>query len=108
MLSSHLGRKTVRRNPLIAGLLHRIEFIEKAGTGIRRMREEAERHGSPAPAFEATGFLTTSDNRGGACRAQSAWSEEVRREGERLIMAAKRKKSGSGTAASGRIRGSMQ
>jgi len=48
----------VRRNPLIADLLQRIDFIEKAGTGIRRMREEAERHGSPAPVFEATGFFT--------------------------------------------------
>ena len=38
----------VRRNPLIADLLHRIEFIEKAGTGIRRMREAVKRHGSLA------------------------------------------------------------
>ena len=33
MLTSDLGHKSVRRNPLIADLLHRIEFIEKAGTG---------------------------------------------------------------------------
>jgi ATP-dependent DNA helicase RecG len=58
MLPSDLGRKSVRRNPLIADLLHRIDFIEKAGTGIRRMREEAEKHGSPAPVFEVTGFFT--------------------------------------------------
>lgn len=29
------------KNVLIADLLHRITFIEKAGTGIKRMRDEA-------------------------------------------------------------------
>ena len=33
--------------PLIADLLHRIDFIEKAGTGIRRMREGAQRSRIP-------------------------------------------------------------
>jgi ATP-dependent DNA helicase RecG len=56
--TSDLGTRSVRRNPLIADLLHRIAFIEKAGTGIRRMREEAERHGSPAPVFKTDGFFT--------------------------------------------------
>jgi ATP-dependent DNA helicase RecG len=58
MLPSDLGHKSVRRNPLIADLLHRIEFIEKAGTGIKRMREEAKKYGSPEPKFETTGFFT--------------------------------------------------
>ena len=53
MLASDLGYKSVRRNPLIADLLHRIEFIEKAGTGILRMREAVKSHGSPPPAFES-------------------------------------------------------
>ena len=58
MLPSDLGHKSVRRNPLIADLLHRIEFIEKAGTGIKRMREEAKKYGSPEPKFDTTGFFT--------------------------------------------------
>ena len=58
MLPSDLGRKSVRRNPLVADLLHRIEFIEKAGTGIRRIRQAVRQHGSPAPVFESTGFFT--------------------------------------------------
>ena len=41
MTSEDLGHKSVRRNPLIADLLHRIGFIEKAGTGIQRMRDDA-------------------------------------------------------------------
>ncbi len=55
---AELGTRSVRRNPLIADLLHRIAFIEKAGTGIRRMREEAKKNGCPEPTFSANGFFT--------------------------------------------------
>ena len=53
-----LGTRSVRRNPLIADLLHRIDYIEKAGTGINRMREAAREHGSAEPEFASTGFFT--------------------------------------------------
>ena len=53
-----LGRTSVRRNALIAGLLHRIDFIEKAGTGIRRIREEAKRLDYPEPEFDSKAFVT--------------------------------------------------
>lgn len=57
MLSENLGSKSVRRNPLIADLLHRIAFIEKAGTGIRRMRDGARAKGYPEPAFSTGSFF---------------------------------------------------
>jgi len=53
-----LGTRSVRRNPLIADLLHRIALIEKAGTGIRRMIEEARKHKCPEPEFKVNGFFT--------------------------------------------------
>ena len=53
-----LGSKSVRRNALIADLLHRIDFIEKAGTGIRRIRNETRAQGCPEPEFEVNGFFT--------------------------------------------------
>ena len=53
-----LGRKCARRNPLIADLLQRVGIIERAGTGIGRMREDASAHGSPEPTFEADAFFT--------------------------------------------------
>ena len=53
-----LGRKSIRRNPLIADLLHRIDFIEKAGTGIRRIRGGAREQDYPEPEFEADRFVT--------------------------------------------------
>ena len=57
MLPEDLGSKSVRRNPLIADLLHRIAFIEKAGTGIRRMRDGAREQGYPEPEFSANAFF---------------------------------------------------
>ncbi len=53
-----LGHTSIRRNPLIADLLHRIGFIEKAGTGIRRIRDGARRQDCPEPEFEAGRFVT--------------------------------------------------
>jgi ATP-dependent DNA helicase RecG len=55
---AEFGTRSIRRNALIADLLHRIAFIEKAGTGIRRMREEAKKSGCPEPTFVANGFFT--------------------------------------------------
>ena len=54
-----LGTRSVRRNPLIADLLHRIALIEKAGTGIRRMIEDARRYKCPEPKFTVNGFFIT-------------------------------------------------
>jgi len=53
-----LGTRSVRRNPLIADLLHRIALIEKAGTGIRRMIEDTKKHKCPEPKFTVSGFFT--------------------------------------------------
>jgi len=58
MRPADLGRKSVRRNFLVADLLHRISFIEKAGTGIKRMRDTAREQGCPEPAFTEDGFFT--------------------------------------------------
>jgi ATP-dependent DNA helicase RecG len=58
MTLADLGRKSVRRNALIADLLHRIDFIEKAGTGVKRIRDEAREGGYPEPVWESNGFTT--------------------------------------------------
>lgn len=76
MKLSDLGRKSIRRNTLIADLLHRITFIEKAGTGIKRMREEARDQRCPAPIFEANGFFTAIFYPNPEVRAQVGTMEE--------------------------------
>ncbi len=66
---SDLGYRSIRRNPLISDLLHRIEFIEKAGTGIRRIRDEARDLRCPEPAFESDSFVTVTFRPNPAVRA---------------------------------------
>jgi ATP-dependent DNA helicase RecG len=39
---SEFGTRSVARNPLIASLLHRIDYIEKVGTGINRIKQAVE------------------------------------------------------------------
>ena len=58
MPPSALGRKSVRRNALIAELLHRIGFVGEAGTGIRCMRGELHALGCAEPVFEPGRFFS--------------------------------------------------
>ncbi len=76
MKFADLGRKSIRRNALIADLLHRITFIEKAGTGIKRMRDEARDQHCPSPAFENNGFFTAIFYPNPEVRAQAGTSLE--------------------------------
>ncbi|MBI4349804.1 MAG: putative DNA binding domain-containing protein, partial [Elusimicrobia bacterium] len=60
MTISDLGKKSVLRNPLIADLLSRADYIEKMGTGVNKMRRLMKAAGLRRPKFESTGFLTIS------------------------------------------------
>ena len=53
-----LGQAAVRRNPLVADLLARAGLVERAGTGIERMRVEALSRGYPEPEFKEDTFVT--------------------------------------------------
>jgi ATP-dependent DNA helicase RecG len=75
MKLADLGRKSIRRNALLADMLHRIAFIEKAGTGIKRMREEARAQHCPAPIFEENGFFTAIFYPNPEVRAQAGTKE---------------------------------
>ncbi|HLF67085.1 MAG TPA: ATP-binding protein, partial [Gammaproteobacteria bacterium] len=52
-----LGRRSVRRNRLIADLLHRARYIERVGSGFDRMREELLNNKNPALEVSATNFF---------------------------------------------------
>jgi ATP-dependent DNA helicase RecG len=52
------GKRSVQRNPNIANLLNRIEYIEKMGTGINKMREFMKQAGLPPIEFEFSNFFT--------------------------------------------------
>ena len=68
MKPSDLGKKSVLRNPTLAGLLNRIHYIEKMGTGIRKIRLALRSAHVPQVRFECTGFFTAVFPRPGAAR----------------------------------------
>lgn len=72
--------------------MHRIDFIEKAGTGIKRIRDEAREQGCPEPIFDETGFVTGTFRPNPQVRAQAGSLEagggpEVTGEVVRLLAA---------------------
>ena len=57
------GTKSVVRNPVIASLLHRAGYIEKIGTGIRRIEQAVKEHGKGSVNFSFDSFFTVSFSR---------------------------------------------
>ena len=53
----NFGNTSVTRNPIIASLLHRAHYIERMGTGIKRMTYAMETAGLEKPIFETEGFF---------------------------------------------------
>jgi ATP-dependent DNA helicase RecG len=52
------GTRSVARNPLIASLLHRIDYIEKIGTGINRIHQAVAKHGGTELELRYNDFFT--------------------------------------------------
>ncbi len=51
------GKSSVRRNPIIADLFHRMGKVERMRTGIERMRELMRDAGLKEPVFEMDAFF---------------------------------------------------
>ncbi|MFA5141246.1 MAG: ATP-binding protein [Elusimicrobiota bacterium] len=78
---------SIRRNERVADLFARLHKVERAGTGIQRMRESLARAGLKAPDFEVDGFFRTVFHRSpefslrgvvsksGQISGQKKWSE---------------------------------
>jgi len=54
----NLGKKSVPRNKLIADLFHRIGEVERAGTGINRIKKLTSDAGLPEPTFKTDSFFS--------------------------------------------------
>ena len=52
-----LGRRSIRRNRLIADLLHRAGYIERVGSGFERMQEALLENNNPPLEVKATNFF---------------------------------------------------
>lgn len=54
MTEADLGLKSIPRNPLLFGILHRMEAVERIGSGIRRIRDLCREHGVAEPVIEVS------------------------------------------------------
>lgn len=52
-----LGKRSVRRNRLLADLLFRAKFIEMVGSGVQRIYQSLKENGNPPPEIQATNFF---------------------------------------------------
>ena len=64
MTEADLGIKSIPRNPLLFGILHRMEAVERIGSGIRRIRDLCREQGLGEPVIEVSAsWVTTSFHR---------------------------------------------
>ena len=59
MTESDLGTKSVPRNPLLFGMLYRMNVVENIGSGIKRIRDLCREHGVPEPRIDASEHWVT-------------------------------------------------
>lgn len=53
----NFGKRSIARNPIMSDLLRRTHYIEKAGTGIGRMRQLMREAGLKEPIFQYDNFF---------------------------------------------------
>ena len=64
MTEADLGVKSIPRNPLLFGVLHRMEAVERIGSGFRRIRDLCREHGVADPPIDVSdSWVTTTLHR---------------------------------------------
>jgi len=53
------GYRSVPRNPLLSATLHRMNLVERIGSGIQRIRGPCREYGLETPEIEASGSWVT-------------------------------------------------
>ena len=53
MTEADLGKKSIPRNPLLFGMLYRMDAVEHIGSGIKRIRQICDGYGVAAPEIHA-------------------------------------------------------
>ena len=59
MTEADLGTKSLPRNPLLFGMLYRMDVVEQVGSGIRRIRDLCREHGVAAPLIDVSEHWVT-------------------------------------------------
>jgi ATP-dependent DNA helicase RecG len=87
----NFGTVTITRNPIIASMFFRIDFIEQMGTGIGRMRDAARKANVTEPAFEFDGFFKVTFKRNPADMLNPASGNQAVASGNQSVATADRK-----------------
>ena len=59
MTEADLGAKSMPRNPLLFGMLYRMDVVENIGSGIKRIRDLCREHGVREPTFDVSEHWVT-------------------------------------------------
>ena len=59
MTEADLGTKSMPRNPLLFGMLYRMDAVENIGSGIKRIRDLCREHGVAAPIIDVSEHWVT-------------------------------------------------
>ena len=59
MTEADLGSKSMPRNPLLFGMLYRMDVVENIGSGIKRIRDLCREHGVAEPVIDASEHWVT-------------------------------------------------
>ena len=59
MTEADLGLKSMPRNPLLFGMLYRMDVVENIGSGIKRIRDLCREHGVAEPVIDASEHWVT-------------------------------------------------
>ena len=59
MTEADLGAKSMPRNPLLFGMLYRMDAVENIGSGIKRIRDLCREHGVAAPIIDVSEHWVT-------------------------------------------------
>ena len=77
MTEADLGAKSLPRNPLLFGMLYRMDVVEHIGSGIRRILDRCREHGVPQPTIDVCEHWVTvtfprpeQDDNGQDCRPE--------------------------------------
>ena len=73
MTEADLGTKSLPRNPLLFGMLYRMDVVEQIGSGIRRIRDLCREHGVQEPIVDVSEhWVTVTFQRPAAQRGKAA------------------------------------
>jgi len=85
MTEADLGIKSIPRNPLLFGMLHRMEAVEHIGSGIKRIRDLCREYGVAEPRIEVSEHWFTISFLRPATKTEAQISDKIISEKNKVI-----------------------